>query len=147
MMLLVQEAGYAPRRSITVCNLLTCMTSLSLMCILSVTDLLHQALSDIEKCDCTDDEGCPSCELRRDTFCIFQLTARVGTRMASCKESNAVASKLGAIVILRGVLGLSTSPDDIPDSGEVEVLETVVTASAVRTLGDVAVEPDTALKH
>ena len=46
--------------------------------------------------------------------------------------------------MLRGILGLPVSPDDIPDSGEIEVIETVVAASAVRTLGDVAVEPDAA---
>lgn len=62
--------------------------------------------------------------------------------MASCKESNAVASKLGAIVVLRGVLGLPVSPDDIPDAEEPMVTQTVVTASRVRTLGDVSVESD-----
>jgi DEAD/DEAH box helicase domain-containing protein len=74
---------------------------------------------------------------------FVSLTAHAGIKIASCKESNAVASKLGATVVLRGVLGLPVSPDDIPDSGEIEVLETVVAASAVHTLGDVAVEPDT----
>ena len=50
-------------------------------------------------------------------------------------------------MVLRGVLGLPVSADDIPASGEIEVLETVVAASAVRTLGDVAIEPDTVLNN
>lgn len=62
--------------------------------------------------------------------------------MASCKESNAVASKLGAIVVLRGVLGLPVSPDDIPHAEDPMVNQTVVAAPSVRTLGDVSVEPD-----
>lgn len=67
----------------------------------------------------------------------------LGIKLAQCKESNAVASKLGAIIILRGVLGRPVSPDDIPDTGGASILETVVAASSVRVLGDVIVEPDT----
>jgi len=90
-----------------------------------MTDLLHQALYVIEKCDCKDDMGCISCI--KSTLC----------------KGESVASKLGAIAVLRGVLGLPVSPDDIPHADQIDLMDTVVVALAVRTLGDVEVEPDT----
>ena len=34
---------------------------------------------------------------------------------SSCKEGNLVSSKLGALVVLQGILGIDINPDDIPD--------------------------------
>lgn len=65
-----------------------------------------------------------------------------GVKLASCKESNAVASKTGAIVVLRGVLGLPVSLDDIPDAEQPLMTQTIVEAPAVRTLGEITVESD-----
>ncbi|KAF8316647.1 P-loop containing nucleoside triphosphate hydrolase protein [Clavulina sp. PMI_390] len=90
-----------------------------------MTDLLEQALDVIEKCRCEDDEGCAAC-----------------VKMASCKESNAVASKIGALLILRAVLGRPIDWEDVPYAENFAMNETVVAASAVKTLGEVQVERD-----
>jgi DEAD/DEAH box helicase domain-containing protein len=64
-----------------------------------------------------------------------------GIQLASCKEGNEIASKLGAKIILRGVLGRPVSLDDLPDMEPLEN-ETIVPAPPVRVIGDVEVEPD-----
>lgn len=67
-----------------------------------------------------------------------------GIQITQCKESNAVSSKIGAIIILRGVLGRSVHPEDIPNAEEPIVSETVIAATHVKASGDVVVEPDVA---
>lgn len=64
--------------------------------------------------------------------------------MATCKEANVVASKVGAKVILQAVLGLRLSEDELgPDLPEDEaILETVEVAASVRAVDEVSIEKD-----
>ncbi|GJJ11981.1 hypothetical protein Clacol_006219 [Clathrus columnatus] len=73
------------------------------------SDLLHSVLDTVENCPCED--GCPNCISSSD-----------------CKENDEVASKRGAIVILRSILGLTLELDDLPDVDPHTIPETVVDA-------------------
>jgi hypothetical protein len=55
-----------------------------------------------------------------------------GVQHPSYKESNTVCSKLGAQVILRGILGLQIDEDAIPVQDEFCAFDTVVEAPSVR---------------
>lgn len=61
----------------------------------------------------------------------------------SCKEGNEVSSKLGAQVILRGILGLEIEPENIVLQFEGHRgFDTVIEASTVRAIDGVQVETD-----
>ncbi|KAF9511370.1 hypothetical protein BS47DRAFT_1298934 [Hydnum rufescens UP504] len=91
-----------------------------------ITDLLEQALSTIEKCECREDDGCTSC-----------------IQSAMCRERNVVASKLGAKVILQSVLGRTINEDELgPDLDRPLSMDTVVPASTVHGMDSVVVELD-----
>lgn len=63
-----------------------------------------------------------------------------GIDSPACRESNEVSSKLGAQVILRGVLGLTIDLDAIPDIDPDSIPETVVEAESVQEIDGVEVE-------
>lgn len=83
-----------------------------------LSSLIHEALETVENCGC--DDGCINC-----------------IDDPSCKESNEVASKLGALVILKGILGRSLGLDDFPDVDSNEVPDTIMEAEPVRAAEDV----------
>ena len=67
----------------------------------------------------------------------------IGIQSAMCKEKNQVASKLGAKVILQGVLGRPINEDELgPDVDQPPLTVTVVPASTVHAMDDTVVEPD-----
>ena len=70
---------------------------------------------------------------------LKQLT---GIQSPYCKEGNVVSSKLGAQIIIRGLLGLPIDLDSIPDPDvQAEIYpDTIVEAEHVRTMPDVEVE-------
>lgn len=64
-----------------------------------------------------------------------------GIRSAFCKQGNVVSSKLGAQIVLRGIMGLPIDIDAIPDPEVLaELPETIVEAGTVRALDGVQVE-------
>jgi hypothetical protein len=64
-----------------------------------------------------------------------------GVQSPSCKEGNQVSSKLGARVILRGILGLDVDADSIPIQIN-DAWNTVIEAQCVRPVDGVQVEVD-----
>ncbi|KAF8580679.1 P-loop containing nucleoside triphosphate hydrolase protein [Ramaria rubella] len=86
-----------------------------------VSNLVHDALETVERCPC--DDGCVRC-----------------IDSPACKEGNEVSSKLGAQVVLRGILGMATNLDAIPDVDPESVPGTIVEAESVRTIDGVEVE-------
>ncbi|KAI0637127.1 DEAD/H helicase [Trametes polyzona] len=89
-----------------------------------VNDILREAHDRVESCEC--EEGCTAC-----------------VDSPSCKEGNVVASKTGALIVLKALLGrpidvdlLKHEPGDAP-----EVHDTIVEASNVRAAEGVEVEP------
>ncbi|EJD53252.1 DEAD/H helicase [Auricularia subglabra TFB-10046 SS5] len=87
-----------------------------------VSDLVHSAYETVESCQCK--EGCLKC--------IYS---------PGCKEQNEVASKLGAQLILRGLLGLPIELDSIPEQDHA-FPRTIVEASSVSAIDNVHVETD-----
>lgn len=69
-----------------------------------------------------------------DTLCS------TGIISSYCKENNEVASKLGAQVLLRGVLGLPIDADAIPEQEDGSFTVTIVEAQTVRAVEGVEVE-------
>ncbi|THH10272.1 hypothetical protein EW145_g1433 [Phellinidium pouzarii] len=86
-----------------------------------VSDLLHDAFEILESCGCSD--GCANC-----------------IRSAYCKEGNVVSSKIGAQIVIRGILGLPIDIDEIADTGYPIVADSIVEAEPVRAVDGVAVE-------
>ncbi|KAK6514683.1 hypothetical protein TWF281_004880 [Arthrobotrys megalospora] len=82
-----------------------------------VEKLLKMAVGRIEGCKCTG--GCPGC-----------------VASENCKESNAVISKIGAMIVMKTLLGDEVDVDDIPEACDESApvgIETVVLAEEVRT--------------
>lgn len=64
-----------------------------------------------------------------------------GIHSTKCKEENKVASKLGALLILRGLLSLEIDPEIIPERVDEETgFDTIVEADYVRAVDGVEVE-------
>ncbi|KAH7910172.1 hypothetical protein BJ138DRAFT_1153504 [Hygrophoropsis aurantiaca] len=87
------------------------------------SDTLRRAHDAVEMCNCAT--GCITC--------IYS---------ARCKENNTVASKIGALLILRSLLGLDINPNDIPVQGEsfTESFETIEETDYIRAVDGVEVE-------
>ncbi|TDL27249.1 DEAD/H helicase [Rickenella mellea] len=87
-----------------------------------VSEIMHDSFEAVESCDCAD--GCPAC-----------------IRSSTCKEGNLVMSKIGAQIIIRGILGLPINIDAIPDpESPVETPQTIIEADNVRAVDGVEVE-------
>ncbi|KZV84071.1 hypothetical protein EXIGLDRAFT_727691, partial [Exidia glandulosa HHB12029] len=87
-----------------------------------ISDLVHSAYEVVESCECK--EGCIKC-----------------IHSPSCKESNEVSSKIGALLVLRGLLGLAIESDNVPDlSDEGRFPETIVVADVVDVVSNIEVE-------
>jgi len=85
-----------------------------------ISGLVHQAFETVESCACR--EGCARC-----------------VQSSTCKESNIVSSKLGARVVLRGLLNLPMEEDAIPRD-ENGITDTVVDADPVGVAPGVVLE-------
>ncbi|EMD38568.1 hypothetical protein CERSUDRAFT_82843 [Gelatoporia subvermispora B] len=86
------------------------------------SDLLHDALDAVEACPC--EEGC--------TACIDSPT---------CKSDNLVTSKVGALIVLKAMLGRPIDIDLIPEYPlDAQTFETVVEAPVVRAVEGVQIE-------
>ncbi|KII88939.1 hypothetical protein PLICRDRAFT_175191 [Plicaturopsis crispa FD-325 SS-3] len=86
-----------------------------------VTEFLNKAQNTIEECPC--DAGCPDC-----------------IHSVSCKEGNQVHSKIGAQLILRGILGLPIEAGCILPVEAHHGFNTVIEAPSVRAVQGVQVE-------
>ncbi|KAH7889934.1 DEAD H helicase [Phlebopus sp. FC_14] len=85
-------------------------------------EILRKAHDAVASCPCED--GCMNC-----------------IHSANCKEENKVASKIGALVILRGILNLEVNPDSIPAAtDEATGFDTIVDADYVRAVDGVEIE-------
>ncbi|KAF8126549.1 DEAD H helicase [Boletus edulis] len=85
-------------------------------------EILRKAHDAIERCPCS--EGC--------TNCIYST---------KCREENKVSSKLGALLVLRGLLNLENNPESIPERVDEETgFDTIVEADYVRAVDGVEVE-------
>ena len=104
-----------------------------------VSGLVHQAFETVESCACR--EGCARCEsngiLHSLIVNMFKLPQ--GVQSSTCKESNIVSSKLGARVVLRGLLNLPMEEDAIPRD-ENGITDTVVNADPVGVAPGVVLE-------
>jgi DEAD/DEAH box helicase domain-containing protein len=95
-----------------------------------VSTILNQALEATESCEC--EEGCVQC-----------------VQSPRCKENNTVSSKLGALVVLKTILGLvidwdTIIPTAIDDGrgGDFRFEDTIVEAQGVGVVEGVVVESD-----
>ncbi|KAI0336366.1 DEAD/H helicase [Cubamyces sp. BRFM 1775] len=88
-----------------------------------VNDILRDAHDRVESCEC--EEGCSEC-----------------VDSPSCKEGNVVASKAGALIVLKALLGRPIDVDLLQHepSDTVDVYDTVVEATSVRAAEGVEVE-------
>ncbi|KAK7440243.1 ATP-dependent 3'-5' DNA helicase [Stygiomarasmius scandens] len=92
----------------------------------NVSGILRKALAAVGNCDCLEPQGCAKCVLS-----------------PTCKEKNAVASKAGALAVLKALLGLEVDPDSIPyetDERHLQGHDSIVSASSVRERDHVRVE-------
>lgn len=72
---------------------------------------------------------------------ISPIASSLGIHSAKCKEENKVSSKLGALLVIRGLLGLEINPDSIPEGVDEETgFDTIVEADYVRPVDGVEVE-------
>ncbi|KAG5645882.1 hypothetical protein DXG03_005029 [Asterophora parasitica] len=86
----------------------------------NVNELLQKACKAIETCDCV--EGCAAC-----------------VQSPACREGNLVCSKIGALLVIKCILGLEINEDSVPFQ-DVVAHDTVVEAESVRIIDDVQVE-------
>ncbi|KAJ7702373.1 hypothetical protein B0H17DRAFT_923441 [Mycena rosella] len=88
----------------------------------NVHDLLCKAERAIRTCAC--DTGCSKC-----------------IHSAKCREKNEVSSKLGALLILQGLLDIPVDPDSIPVQTDAEIgHDTIVESPGVGAITGVSVE-------
>ena len=78
----------------------------------------------------------------RHLSCSSLLKNIVGVLTPYCKENNKVASKLGAQIILRSILGLPIDVDAIPstEDSQPHAQNTIVEADPVRVVEGVEIE-------
>lgn len=65
----------------------------------------------------------------------------LGIHSATCREENKVSSKVGALLILRGILDLEINAESVPERVDEETgFDTIVEADYVRAVDGVEVE-------
>ena len=67
------------------------------------------------------------------------LNCFLGITSAFCKEQNLVSSKIGARIVIRGILGLPIDVEAIPE-GDSNGIDTIVEARPVRVVDGVEIE-------
>ncbi|KIK45797.1 hypothetical protein CY34DRAFT_777472 [Suillus luteus UH-Slu-Lm8-n1] len=85
-------------------------------------EVLRQAHDTVETCPCND--GCDKC-----------------IHSATCSEGNVVASKIGALLILKALLNLDIDANTVAMQSGSQGFETIVEAMYIRPLDGVQVEP------
>lgn len=108
----------------------------------AVHELLCKAEQAVETCPC--DTGCTKCGgLAFFPFNKIYITF-AGIHSGSCREKNEVTSKLGALIVLKGLLGIEVDPDTIPiQTDELVGHDTIVEPPGVGAMAGVSVERDT----
>ncbi|KAJ7093176.1 P-loop containing nucleoside triphosphate hydrolase protein [Mycena epipterygia] len=88
----------------------------------NVYELLCKAEKAVDMCSC--DAGCIQC-----------------IHSSACREKNEVSSKLGALIVLRGILGIHIDPDSIPVQMDAQIgHDTIVEPQRVAVMAGVNVE-------
>ncbi|KAJ7470339.1 hypothetical protein FB451DRAFT_1135554 [Mycena latifolia] len=88
----------------------------------NVHDLLCKAEQAVRTCAC--DEGCSKCILS-----------------PKCRERNEISSKMGALLILQGILDIQVDPDSVPVQTEAQIgHDTIVEPPGVGVMTGVSVE-------
>ncbi|KAL1746966.1 P-loop containing nucleoside triphosphate hydrolase protein [Schizophyllum fasciatum] len=87
----------------------------------NVQDIFQKAANAIETCNC--EQGCIKC-----------------IASTACKEKNEVHSKIGALVIIRDILGQLTDIAHIPDQRPNRTHDSIVVAHPVKAAEGVAIE-------
>ncbi|KAG1835727.1 DEAD H helicase [Suillus variegatus] len=101
-------------------------------------EVLRQAHDTVETCSCED--GCDKCKsVSKDSFSL--LIIFTGIHSATCSEGNVVASKMGALLILKALLNLDIDADSVVTQFGSQGSETIVEATYIRPLDGVQVEP------
>lgn len=101
-------------------------------------EVLRQAHDTVETCPCKD--GCDKCKsVSKDSFSL--LIIFTGIHSATCSEGNVVASKMGALLILKALLNLDIDADSVVTQFGSQGSETIVEATYIRPLDGVQVEP------
>ncbi|KAG1882994.1 hypothetical protein F4604DRAFT_1953038 [Suillus subluteus] len=91
-------------------------------------EVLRQAHDTVETCPCKD--GCDKCKSNSK-----------GIHSATCSEGNVVASKIGALLILKALLNLDIDANGVAVQFGSQGFETIVEAMYIRPLDGVQVEP------
>lgn len=73
----------------------------------------------------------------------FTNRFRAGIHSGTCREKNEVTSKLGASIVLKGILGIEVNPDSIPLQTDEVGHDTIVEPLGVGAVAGVSVERDT----
>lgn len=105
-----------------------------------VSDLFYDAFEALESCGCS--EGCDKCKLLSRLTDYLSEHCCIGIRSALCKEGNIVSSKLGAQIIIRGILGLPIDEQAIPVN-YMQISnqpDSIIKADPVRTIEGVRLE-------
>lgn len=66
----------------------------------------------------------------------------LGVQSPACKEGNLVCSKIGALLILKSVLGFEIDSTSISVQGDSSQANTIVEAAPVPTVDEIQVEVD-----
>jgi DEAD/DEAH box helicase domain-containing protein len=106
-----------------------------------VHELLSKAEQTVSTCTC--EGGCTKCEQSSSTvrFRGAYLVLSLGIHSSACREKNEISSKLGALLVLRGVLDIHVDPDSIPIQTEEQIgHDTIVEPPGVGTMAGVSVE-------
>ena len=76
--------------------------------------------------------------------CVTLTCLLPGIISSSCKEFNKVRSKVGALIILRDILGKPIDINDLPDfvRNDTDAHQSIVEAPSVGRVQGVKVEPD-----
>ena len=114
-----------------------------------ISHFVSAAYDTVSACEC--EGGCDSCTIPHAVpLSIGSLTSifsSSGILDPFCREHNTVLSKLGAKVILQGLLGLPVLQEDVPlpehlPGDPVAHHQTIVEADAIPIQGNVQVERD-----
>lgn len=108
----------------------------------TASEILRKAHDAVERCPCA--EGCAYCTSSPFLMLMrtqISNTTPSGIHSAKCREENKVSSKLGALLVLRGLLNLEINPESIPERVDEETgFDTIVEADYVRAVDGVEVE-------
>ena len=103
----------------------------------AVSDLLHDAFETIMSCQCSG--GCANCTSISLCTQHWPYLLFAGIESALCREGNVVSSKVGAQIVIMGILNMPVDEGAIPDQ-DFSVIDSIVEAEPVRAEANVQVE-------